>query len=446
MLSDLKRIIDQISRDRGIDKTFLVGAIEEAVLSAARKKFGQRRDIEVRYNEEFGEIEVFQFRMVVDEAVDDQTEISYEEAKKLDPDVEIGDELGEKFFDIEELGRIAAQSAKQIIIHRMKDAEREVIYNMFKDRVGEVVSGIVQRFDRGNIIVNLGRTDAILPKNEQIPKRSFKQGDRIRAYLKEVRQTSRESQLILSRTCNEFLVKLFQMEVPEMSEGIVRVMGVSREPGFRAKIAVSSSESDIDPVGACVGMKGSRVQNVVQELQGERIDIVTWSPDPAKYVYNALAPAHVSMVRVDEENNSLLVVVPNDQLSLAIGRQGQNVRLASRLMGWDIDVKSEQRYKNLSDPGYQSLLKLTGVDEGLADQLFHKGIISTVVLAEKSVDELIVYRSIDENLAAQILTEAKSIPVEQIGDSSEETDEVEGDDDISSEQDNESSSSEKSES
>ncbi len=426
MLSDLKRIIDQISRERGIDKSLLIEAIEEAVLSAARKKFGQRRDIEVRYNEENGEVQIFQFRMVVEEAEDEQTEIGFAEARQLDPDVELGDELGEAMPGmIDELGRIAAQSAKQIIIHRMKDAEREVIYGMFKDRIGEVVSGIVQRFDRGNMIVNLGRTDAILPKSEQIPKRSFKQGDRIRAYLKEVREASRDSQLVLSRTCDEFLVKLFRMEVPEMSEGIVRVMGVSREPGFRAKIAVSSSESDVDPVGACVGMKGARVQNVVQELQGERIDIVTWSPDPAKYVYNALAPAHVSMVRVDEDNKSLLVVVPNDQLSLAIGRNGQNVRLASRLMGWNIDVKSEQRYKNLEDPGYQSLLKLTGVDEGLADQFFSKGILSTAVLAEKSVDDLIVFRSVDEELAQLLITQAAEIPVEVVEEAVEETKETE---------------------
>jgi transcription termination/antitermination protein NusA len=412
MLSDLKRIIDQISRDRGFDKTLLIEAIEEAVQSAARKKFGSRRDMEVRYNEEFGEVEVFQFRIVVEEAEDEQTEISFELAKLLDPEVQIGDELGEKMQDISDLGRIAAQSAKQVIIHRMKDAEREVIYGMFKDRVGEVVSGIVQRFERGNMIVNLGRTDAILPKDQQIPKRSFKQGDRIRAYLKEVRQTSRDSQLILSRTCDEFLGKLFQMEVPEMAEGIVRVMGVAREPGFRAKIAVSSSEGDVDPVGACVGMKGSRVQNVVQELQGERIDIVTWSPDPAKYVYNALAPAHVSMVMADEEANTLLVVVPNDQLSLAIGRQGQNVRLASKLIGWRIDVKSEQRYNNLSDEGYQSLLKLQGVDESLADQLLGKNIFSTGVLAKTSVDDLIVIRSIDEEFASRLIEEAKTIPFE----------------------------------
>jgi len=410
MLSDLKRIIDQISRDRGFDKTLLIEAIEEAVQSAARKKFGSRREIEVRYNEEYGEVEVFQFRNVVEEAEDDQTEISLSEALKLDPEVQIGDELGEKMEDISELGRIAAQSAKQVIIHKMKDAEREVIYDMFKDRVGEVVSGIVQRFERGNMIINLGRTDAILPKDQQIAKRSFKQGDRIRAYLKEVRQTSRDSQLILSRTCDEFLSKLFQLEVPEMAEGIVRVMGVSREPGFRAKIAVSSSESDVDPVGACVGMKGSRVQNVVQELQGERIDIVTWSPDPAKYVYNALAPAHVSMVMADEDAHSLLVVVPNDQLSLAIGRQVQNVRLAAKLIGWRIDVKSEQRYANLADPGYQSLLGLRGVDETLADQLLSKGIPTSGVLAQKSVDDLMVIRAINEEFAQALIAEAKTKP------------------------------------
>jgi transcription termination/antitermination protein NusA len=409
MVSDLKRIIDQISRDRGFDRQLLVEAIEEAVASAARKKYGSRRDIEVHYNEELGEVEVFQFRSVVEVAEDEQTEISFDAAKVLDPEVQLGDELGEKMENITELGRIAAQSAKQVIIHRMKDAERDVIYDMFKDRQGEVVSGIVQRFERGNMVVNLGRTDAILPKEHQIPKRSFKQGDRIRAYLLEVRQNSRDSQLILSRTADEFLEKLFQLEVPEIAEGIVKIMGVSREPGFRAKIAVSSSESDVDPVGACVGMKGSRVQNVVQELQGERIDIVTWSPDPAKYVYNALAPAHVSMVMVDEDANSLLVVVPNDQLSLAIGRQGQNVRLASKLMGWRIDVKSEQRWANLEDEGYQSLLQVPGIDENLADQLLAKEIKSVVDLARASVETLTIIRAIDEDYAVQLIEAATDL-------------------------------------
>ncbi|MEA3467779.1 MAG: transcription termination factor NusA [Thermodesulfobacteriota bacterium] len=406
MLSDLKRIIDQICRDRGFDKKLLIEAIEEAVESAAKKKLGSRRDIEVRFNEEFGEVEVFQFRTVVNEVEDEQTEISFEEATKLDSEVQLEDELGEKMENIEDLGRIAAQSAKQVIIHKMKDAERDVIYEMFKDRKGEVVSGIVQRFERGNMIVNLGRTDAILPRDQQIPKRSFKQGDRIRAYLDDVRLNGRDSQLILSRTNNEFLAKLFTMEVPEIAEGIVEIMGVSREPGFRAKIAVSSLETDVDPVGACVGMKGSRVQNVVQELQGERIDIVPWSPDPAKYVYNALAPAHVSMVMADEEAKTLLVVVPNDQLSLAIGRQGQNVRLASRLLGWRIDVKSEQRYANLEDPGYQSLLAINGIAEPLADQLLARGVFSIEKLAETAVEDLIVIRSIDEEQAQHLIDTA----------------------------------------
>jgi N utilization substance protein A len=409
MVSDLKRIIDQICRDRGFDKNLLIKAIEEAVESAAKKKLGARRDIEVRFNEEFGEVEVFQFRTVVETVEDEQTEIILDEAQALDPEVQLGDELGEKMENIEDLGRIAAQSAKQVIIHKMKDAEQDVIYGMFKDRKGEIVSGIVQRFERGNMIVNLGRTDAILPRDQQIPKRSFNQGDRIRAYLDDVRESARDSQLVLSRTCNDFLVKLFTMEVPEIAEGIVEVMGVSREPGFRAKIAVSSLETDVDPVGACVGMKGSRVQNVVQELQGERIDIVPWSPDPAKYVYNALAPAHVSMVMADDDAKTLLVVVPNDQLSLAIGRQGQNVRLASRLLGWRIDVKSEQRYANLKEPGYQSLLAIDGIEEPLADQLLARGVFSVEKLAEASAEDLIVIRSIDEGKAAFLIETANNM-------------------------------------
>ncbi len=407
---NLKRILDQICRDKGIDRALLIDAIEEAVRSAVRKKFGSRRDIEVQFNEELGEIEVFQYRTVVEEVFDEETEISLDEARKLDPEVELEDDLGEKLDNIADLGRIAAQSAKQVIIHRMRDAEREVIYDMFRDRQGSIVNGIVQRFERGKMIINLGRTDAVLPREGQIPKRSFKQGDRIRAYLLEVRQESRDAQLLLSRTCNEFLVKLFELEVPEIAEGIVKIMGCSREPGFRAKIAVSSIESDVDPVGACVGLKGSRVQNVVQELQGERIDIVPWSPDPAKYVYNALAPAEVSMVIVDEENRLLLVVVPDDQLSLAIGRQGQNVRLASKLMNWRIDVKSEQRYANLENPGYQTLTAIEGVDEGMADRFFAAGILSAAMLTEMETGDIAAAGRIGEEQAEGIKTLAAEIP------------------------------------
>ncbi len=388
MLSDLKRIIEQISRDKGIEKHLLVETIEEAVRSAARKKFGSRRDMEVQFNDELGEVEIFQFRMVVEEVADEQTEISLQEASALDPGVKLHDEIGTKMENISELGRIAAQSAKQVIIQKMKDAELDVIYDMYKDRKGEIVNGIVQRFERGNMIINLGRTDAILPHGEQIPKRSFRQGDRIRALLLDVRQSAREQQLVLSRTSSDFLSKLFEMEVPEIAEGIVKIMGVSREPGFRAKIAVSSSESDVDPVGACVGMKGSRVQNVVQELQGERIDIVPWSPDPAKFVSNAMAPAEVSMVLVDEDKKSLMVVVPDDQLSLAIGRQGQNVRLASKLLGWNIDVKSESRYTKLEEEDFRSLLNIDGVDEDMADILYDGGFRAASDLKGINIDEL----------------------------------------------------------
>jgi N utilization substance protein A len=388
MPSDLKRIIEQISRDKGIEKHLLVETIEEAVRSAARKKFGNRRDMEVQFNDELGEVEIFQFRMVVETVEDEQTQVSLEEASALDAGVKVHDEIGTKMDNIADLGRIAAQSAKQVIIQMMKDAELDVIYDMYKDRKGEIVNGIVQRFERGNMIINLGRTDAILPHSEQIPKRSFRQGDRIRALLLDVRQSAREQQLILSRTNNDFLIKLFEMEVPEIAEGIVKVMGVSREPGFRAKIAVSSSESDVDPIGACVGMKGSRVQNVVQELQGERIDIIPWSPDPAKFVSSSLAPAEVAMVLVDEDKNSLMVVVPDDQLSLAIGRQGQNVRLASKLLGWNIDVKSEARYAKLEEDGYRSLLNIEGVDEGVADILYDGGFRAASDLKGIDLNEL----------------------------------------------------------
>ena len=421
MLSDLKRILDQISRDKGIDRQLLIDAIEEAVMSAAKKKYGQRRELEARYNDEIGEVELFQFRNVVEAVQDEQTEITLTEALALDPEVQLGDELGSKMDSVADLGRIAAQSAKQVIIQKMKDAECNVIYEMYKERKGDVVNGIVQRFERGNIIVNLGRTDAILPTKEQMPRKSYRQGDRIRALLLDVRQSSRDPQLVLSRTNDEFLTKLFAMEVPEIAEGIVKIMGVSREPGARAKIAVSSSESDVDPVGACVGMKGSRVQNVVQELQGERIDIVPWSPDPARYVSNALSPAQVSLVVVDEEKNTLLVVVPDDQLSLAIGRQGQNVRLAAALLGWRIDVKSEQKYAKFSEEGFQSLLDVQGMDEKTAEAFYDAGFNSVQALAQAEVATVLAeVESLDENRIARLIASAQKGKTGQGQDKSED--------------------------
>lgn len=423
-MENLRRIVDQICRDKGIDRDLLIDAIEEAVRSAVKKKYGGQRDIEVQYNDELGEVEVFQYRTVVEKVVNEAREISLEEARRRDPEAGLDDDIGERLTDISELGRIAAQSAKQVIIHRMREAEREVVYEMYRDREGTVVNGIVQRFERGDMIVNLGRTDALLPRDGQILKqRTYKQGDRIRAYLQQVRRSRselaeeeaqgrsryRDAQLILSRTCNEFLVKLFELEVPEIAEGTVKIMGVSRDPGFRAKIAVSSLESDVDPVGACVGLKGSRVQNVVQELQGERIDIVPWSPDPVKYVCNALAPAQVNMVEVDDEHKTLLVVVPDDQLSLAIGRQGQNVRLAYRLLGWRIDVKSQQRYTNLENPGYRSLLLVQGIDENLADRLFAGGILTAAMLAESDSNELARLLRADEAVVRVVQERAREV-------------------------------------
>lgn len=411
---NLKRILDQICRDKGIDRALMVEAIEEAVRSAVRKKYGGKRDVEVQFNEELGEVEIFRYRTVVDDVWDEETEVHVDEARKLVPDIELEEDLGEKMESVSELGRIAAQSAKQVIIHRMRDAEREVIFDMFRDREGTVVNGIVQRFERGAMIVNLGRTDAVLPREGQIPKRSYKQGDRIRAYLQEVRQESRDSQLVLSRTCNEFLISLFDMEVPEIAEGIVKIMGAAREPGFRAKIAVTSTESDVDPVGACVGVKGARVQNVVQELQGERIDIVPWSPDPAKYVCNALAPAVVSTVVVDEDLHSLLVMVPDDQLSLAIGRQGQNVRLASKLVGWRIDVKNEQQAAEADipvdeepiDPEWMRFLTENGLTEEEAENLSRAGIASAEQLAAASLADISQFAEVDEDQAALLKLQA----------------------------------------
>jgi N utilization substance protein A len=418
MLSELSRIVDQISRDKGIKKELLIESLEEAVMQAARKKFGLRRDMEVRYNEELGEIELFQFRTVVEEVADEQTEISLDEALALDPEVELGDDIGSKMDNVADLGRVAAQSARQVIIQKMKDAEGDVVYEMYKSREGEIVNGIVQRFERGNIIVNLGRTDAVLPAGQQMPRRSYRPGDRIRAYLLEVRRGAKDSPLVLSRTDDNFLAQLFAEEVPEIAEGVVKIMGVVREPGSRAKIAVSSSESDVDPVGACVGMKGSRVQNVVQELQGEKIDIVPWSPDPARFVSNALAPAQVSMVVVDEARKTLLVVAPDDQLSLAIGRQGQNVRLASKLLGWNIDVKSEQKYARFMEEGFQSLLAVAGVNDKLAEKLYDADITSCVDLAESSVAELLELELFNEETAQKLIQAAAKVPP-PIGEESE---------------------------
>ncbi len=411
LISEIKRVIDQVSRDKGIDRQILIKALEEALKSAGRKKYGPKVDIEVQYSEETGELEVFQFKEVAEIVEDPMLQISFDEGRRLDPECEVGDSLGTK-MDTNTFGRIAAQSAKQVIIQKLKDAEKDAVYASYSERRGEIINGIVQRIDRGDIIVNLGQTEGVLPIREQVPKESYRRGDRIRALILEVLHESRGPQVVLSRTHPSFLVTLFRTEVPEISEGIVSIMGASREPGVRAKIAVASSNSDIDPVGACVGMKGSRVQNVVQELRGEKIDIIPWHIDPAKFVCSSLAPAEISRVIIDEDNRSMEVIVPDEFLSIAIGKKGQNVRLASKLSGWHLDVKSESSYNQAMQSGYNSLMALPGVGISLADALYEKGFYSAEEIAKATREELLQIRGVDEAMAEGLI-EAAQVAVEQ---------------------------------
>ncbi|MDR1035820.1 MAG: transcription termination factor NusA [Deltaproteobacteria bacterium] len=414
MTQDLKRIIEQISRDKGLEKQVLIETMSEAISSAAKRKYGLTENFEVTFNDESGEFEVFRFHDVVDFVEDPKTQISLDEALKLDPASTVGDELGVK-LDTKDFGRIAAQSAKQVIIQRMKDAERRIIYDEFKDRIGKIVQGQILRVEKGNnIIVGLGRPEALLPTSEQIIRETYyHRGERIKALVIDVRLDSRGPQIILSRTHPDFLAALFEGEVPEIYEGIVKIVGVAREAGSRSKIAVSTTDPEIDPVGACVGLRGSRVQGVVQELKGEKVDIIPYSGDIAHYVASALAPAAVLRVVVDEDARSLEVVVPDDQLSLAIGRKGQNVRLASRLVGWRIDVKNESKYQRSLKNGYQSLLRLPGIGETTADLLYEAGYGSARDIVEVSPEQLSMVEGLQGDKAQQVW-EAARVYVENL--------------------------------
>jgi N utilization substance protein A len=360
-----------------------------------------------------GEVELFEFRDVVETVTDDCSQIDLVAARELDPQAEIGDEIGVK-MDTTGFGRILAQTAKQVIIQRIREAERENVYEEYKDRKGEVVNGIVRRFEKGSIIVDLGRTEAVLPLKEQVPRENYRPNDRLRAYVIDVNKAAKGSQIVLSRTCIEMLTKLFEQEVPEMYEGIVRIESSAREPGGRSKIAVVSRDSDVDPVGACVGMKGSRVQSVVQELRGERIDIVPWSPDPARYVCSALSPAQVSKVIIDDEERSMDVIVPDDQLSLAIGRKGQNVRLAVQLTGWRIDIKSESKMRELAQWLSEAVSVVEGCGDPEAELLLQQGITSLEDLSNCDPDLLTSLPGIDEAGAAGIRERAAELAVRKV--------------------------------
>ena len=433
----LQHVIEQVSQEKGIDPKVLVEAMEQAILTAAKRTFGMNRDLRAAFNHETGAVDLFQTMTIREEITEAECEISHDDAQRYgldDPEEPLseGDELDFQIFYMPEdaerarqqdkeygdllmmqqhrrgFGRIAAQTAKQVIIQRVRDAERERVFNEFKDRKGEIITGVVRRFERGNnIIVDLGRNvEAVLPPKEQTPRESYRPGDRIVAYLKNIDREARGPQIILSRTDVGLLVKLFEMEVPEIYEGIVRIVAASREPGARSKIAVNSRDSDVDPVGACVGMKGSRVQAVVQELRGEKIDIVPWDRDPARFVCNAIAPAEVVRVVIDEANASMELVVPDVKLSLAIGRRGQNVRLASQLTGWRLDIVSESRFKQMEEEVMDALGRIAGADEDLAKSLYKMGFRSLDEVAEAPEAELEQVPGVPDGGAAALREQA----------------------------------------
>jgi N utilization substance protein A len=411
MFSDLSKVIEQVGKDKGIDKQIVIDAITQGMLVAARKKYGTYREIEASYNEDTGEVELFEFKEVVprEKYIDEEVEIPYDEAVKLDPNVQMDDSIGIK-MEATDLGRIAAQTAKQIIMQKVRDAERSIIFDEFEERKGEIASGIARRVEKGAIVVDLGRTEAYIPPREQIPGEQYKPGDRIQGYLAEVRQTTRGPQIIMSRADERYLMKLFEMEVPEIYDGVVEIMAAAREPGQRAKIAVRSKDNSVDPVGACVGMKGSRVQNIVQELRGEKIDIVPWDEDVTRFACNALAPAEISRVFMDDTNKEMEIVVPDNQLSLAIGKRGQNVRLAAKLTTWKLDIISETSASSRTAESIFNLLLIPGMSETMAQNIFQSGFGSFQAVASASVEELMTIPGYDDpEKAEKLLNEAKAL-------------------------------------
>lgn len=403
MFQNLGKVIDQVARERGVPRQILVEAIEKAFVKIAQKEFGKNKEIEASFNDDLGEVELFEFKTVVEVVEEgDELGISIEEAReKYDPGAEIGDSLGVK-LSADVFGRISAQMAKQVILQHIELAERETIVSEYSSKVGDVVSGVVRLYKKGSLIVDLGKADAIMPRREQIPKERFQPGDRIRAYLLEINQGGREPQIILSRTDPRLIKKLFETEVPEIYEGVVEIIDVARDPGFRAKISVHSSDRNVDPIGACVGMKGVRVQAVVQELKGERIDIIEWSPDAVTYVCKALAPAEVVQVMVDDENHAMDLIVPDEQLSVAIGRRGQNVMLTSELTGWRIKVKSESDAATESKKTHDLLRSIPGVDIVTAELLYNAGYTSLEDILAATEEDLGGVHGIGAKLAREI--------------------------------------------
>jgi N utilization substance protein A len=425
---NLGLIVDQVAQEKGIDKAVLVETMEAAILKAAQAAFGPTRELEAQYNDQTGSIDLFQYMRVVDHVTQPEREISADLARRHGLEADLGEELGFQVFwhprdaerarqqdkefgavlDMKQarssFGRIAAQTAKQVLLQRVRDAERDLIYNQFKDRKGQLIRGIIRRFERGhNVIVDLGQTEGILPYREQTPRETYRPGDRIVAYVKDIDREARGPIVVLSRSAPQLVEKLFESEVPEIYEGIVRIVSVAREPGSRSKIAVTTRDGDVDPVGACVGIKGSRVQAVVQELRGEKIDIVPYDQDVARYIIAAIQPADVNKVIVDEADHRMELVVPDEKLSLAIGRKGQNVRLASQLTGWKLDIISESKFKAMEEDALTAFREIDGVSEDLARAMYRLGFRALEEVAEAAHDELMTIDGVEGAEGAKAL-------------------------------------------
>jgi N utilization substance protein A len=408
---ELLQIADAVAREKVIDRKIVLAAMEDAIQKAARSRYGSETEVKADINPKTGEIRLQRLLQVVDELENPAIQIHLDDARRKNPAAQVGDLIAEPLPPMD-FGRIAAQSAKQVIVQKVRDAERDRQFDEYKDRIGEIVNGTVKRVEYGNVIVDLGRGEGIVRRDELIPREIFRTGDRVRAYVHDVRREQRGPQIFLSRTHPQFMAKLFAQEVPEIYDNIIEVKAVARDPGSRAKIAVISRDSSIDPVGACVGMRGSRVQAVVQELQGEKIDIIPWSHDAATFLVNALQPAEVAKVVLDEEAGRMDVVVPDDQLSLAIGRRGQNVRLASQLTGWDIDIlteaeDSERRQKEFTQRT-QLFMQALDVDEVVAQLLATEGFSRIEELAYVDAGEIAGIEGFDEDTAAEIQARANA--------------------------------------
>ena len=407
---EILQVADAVAREKAIERDEVLEAMEMAIQKAGRSKYGHEHDIRAQIDRQSGEIHLMRFRQVVETVDNEAMQIPIEDARPVNPDAKVGDFIVDTLPPID-FGRIAAQTAKQVIVQKVRDAERQRQFKEYKDRTGEIVNGLVKRVEFGNVTVDLGRAEAILRRDELLPRESFRTGDRVRAYIYDVRQETRGPQIFLSRTHPQFMAKLFAQEVPEIYDGIIEIKSVARDPGSRAKIAVISHDSSIDPVGACVGMRGSRVQAVVQELQGEKIDIIPWAPDTATFVVNALAPAEVAKVVLDEGAGRIEVIVPDDQLSLAIGRRGQNVRLASMLTGWDIDILTEaeeserrtEETRRLSSKFMEAL----DIDDVIAHLLVTEGFTSVEDVAFVPLDDLLSIEGFDRDVASELRERAR---------------------------------------